>query len=120
MTAYALANLHPTADLDEEVLTYIERIQATLDPFGGRFLVHGSPAREVREGTWPGDLVIVAFPTYDLARAWYDSEPYQALIPLRARHIPGDVLIIDGVPDGYDPATTAARMREAAAGGTVR
>ncbi|MFF5974069.1 DUF1330 domain-containing protein [Streptomyces sp. NPDC012769] len=115
MTAYALANLTPdAAALHEDVFLYIERIQATLAPFGGRFLVHGAPRRETLEGDWPGALVMIAFPTYDDARAWYDSEPYQALIPLRTRHIPGDVLLIDGVPDDYDPATTAAAMRAAA------
>ncbi|WP_405857017.1 DUF1330 domain-containing protein [Streptomyces sp. NBC_00090] len=114
MTAYAMANLHPKPVLDEEVFTYMERIQATLDPFGGRFLVHGAPDREVMEGSWPGAVVLLAFPTYENARAWYASEAYQALIPLRARHIPGDILLIDGVPENYDPATTAARLRGAA------
>ncbi|MET9951118.1 DUF1330 domain-containing protein [Streptomyces sp. NPDC006339] len=114
MTAYAIANLQPSATPHEEVLDYIERIQATLDPFGGRFLVHGAPRRETLEGEWPGALVMIAFPTYEAARAWYDSEPYQALIPLRTRHIPGDILLVDGVPEDYDPATTAAAMRAAA------
>ncbi|WP_435855853.1 DUF1330 domain-containing protein, partial [Streptomyces tanashiensis] len=104
MTAYAIGNLHPKPVLDEEVFTYMERIQATLDPFGGRFLVHGAPAREVREGTWPGALVIIGFPAYENARAWYDSEPYQALIPLRTRHMTGDVLLVEGVPEGYEAA----------------
>ncbi|CAM5424036.1 DUF1330 domain-containing protein [Streptomyces tanashiensis] len=115
MTAYAIGNLHPKPVLDEEVFTYMERIQATLDPFGGRFLVHGAPAREVREGTWPGALVIIGFPAYENARAWYDSEPYQALIPLRTRHMTGDVLLVEGVPEGYEAAATAARLRAAVA-----
>ncbi len=116
MTAYALGNLSPEPVLNEEVFTYLERVQATLDPYGGRFLVHGAPAREVPEGTWPGTLVIIAFPTYENARAWYASDAYQALIPLRTRHVEGDILLIDGVPEGYDPATTAAALRTAAAG----
>ncbi|MEX0168674.1 DUF1330 domain-containing protein [Streptomyces sp. LMG1-1-1.1] len=111
MTAYAIGNLHPKPVLDEEVFLYMERVQATLDPFGGHFLVHGAPAREVREGTWPGAVVIIGFPTYDDARAWYDSAPYQALIPLRARHMDGDVLLVDGVPQGYETARTAALLR---------
>jgi uncharacterized protein (DUF1330 family) len=118
MTAYALANLRPPTVLDEEVFTYIERIQATLDPFGGRFLVHGAPDREVREGEWPGALVMIGFPSMEQARSWYDSAAYQELLPLRTRHIPGDVLLIDGVAPDYDPAATAAAMR-AASGGTA-
>ncbi|MFJ9812093.1 DUF1330 domain-containing protein [Streptomyces sp. NPDC101158] len=113
MTAYAIGNLHPKPALDEEVFAYMERIQETLDPFGGRFLVHGAPAREVREGTWPGALVIIGFPAYEDARGWYDSEAYRALIPLRTRHMDGDVLLIDGVPDGYSAAGTAAALRAA-------
>lgn len=111
--AYALANLTPPAELDDEVLTYMERIQATLDPFGGRFLVHGAPAREVREGSWDAALVIIGFPSLDHARDWYDSDAYQQLIPLRTRHMAGDVLLVDGVAPGYDPATTAAELRAA-------
>ena len=41
MPAYALAHLR-TPQINDEVLEYIERIQATLDPYGGRFLVHGA------------------------------------------------------------------------------
>ncbi|MFJ3581423.1 DUF1330 domain-containing protein [Streptomyces sp. NPDC090127] len=119
MTAYALANLSPQPVAHDEVLTYIERIQPTMDPFGGRFLVHGAPEREVREGAWPQALVLISFPSMDHARRWYDSAAYQELIPLRARHIPGDILLIDGVGPGYDPAKTAALMRAAAEAATT-
>ncbi|GGU36464.1 DUF1330 domain-containing protein [Streptomyces lavendofoliae] len=113
MTAYALGNLRPPAVPHDEVLSYMERIQATLDPYGGRFLVHGAPAREVREGTWDAALVIIGFPSLDHARDWYDSDAYQELIPLRTRHMAGDILLIDGVAPGYDPAATAAALRTA-------
>ncbi|WP_329282386.1 DUF1330 domain-containing protein [Streptomyces sp. NBC_00691] len=116
MTAYAIGNLHPKPVLDEEVFTYMERVQSTLDPFHGRFLVHGAQTREVTEGHWPAAVVIIAFPSYENARAWYDSAAYQALIPLRTRHMAGDILLVDGVADGYDPAATAATLRAAASG----
>ncbi|MER5963017.1 DUF1330 domain-containing protein [Streptomyces sp. NPDC002057] len=116
MTAYAIGNLHPKPVPDEEVFVYIERIQSTLDPFGGRFLIHGAPHREVLEGDWPGAVVLIAFPTYEKARAWYDSAAYQELIPLRTRHLAGDILLVDGVAEPYDPAATAALMRAASAG----
>ncbi|MEU5917834.1 DUF1330 domain-containing protein [Streptomyces sp. NPDC004288] len=113
MTAYAIGNLHPKPVLDEDIFLYMERIQDTLDPFGGRFLVHGAPAREVREGSWPGAVVIIGFPSYEDARAWYDSEAYQDLIPLRTRHMSGDILLVEGVPADYEAAATAASLRAA-------
>ena len=107
--AYALAHLYnpnPHPDLIE----YLERIQATLDPFDGRFLVHG-PTIEVREGSWPGSLVIIEFPDVDQARAWYESDAYQEILHLRTDHIDGATLIADGVGPNYDPAKMAGVMR---------
>ncbi|MFG2149550.1 DUF1330 domain-containing protein [Streptomyces sp. NPDC048696] len=114
MTAYAIANLRPTATVAEDVFVYMETIQSTLDPFDGRFLVHGATL-EVREGTWPNALVIVAFPDMTAARAWYHSPAYQSLIPLRTDHIEGDLVLVEGVGEGYDPASTAAALRAQAA-----
>ncbi|WP_431782792.1 DUF1330 domain-containing protein [Streptomyces chumphonensis] len=109
--AYAIAHLrefrpHP------DVPRYIERIQATLAPYSGRFLVHGAQV-EVLEGSWPGDVVVIGFPDLENARAWYASPAYQEVLPLRTRHITGDCVIVPGVPAGYDPAETAAKVREA-------
>jgi uncharacterized protein (DUF1330 family) len=88
----------------------MERIQSTLDPFGGRFLVHNAPLH-VREGEWSKALVIIAFPDLDEARGWYDSEAYQELLPFRTDHMAGDVVLVDGVAPGYDAARTAAALR---------
>ncbi|GAA3076338.1 DUF1330 domain-containing protein [Streptomyces olivoverticillatus] len=113
MPAYALAHLAEAAPTPE-VLEYIERIQETLDPFGGRFLVHGGTV-EVREGSWEGPLVIIGFPDMERARGWYDSPAYRAILPLRTRHIGGDVILVEGVAPGYEAAATARQLREAAA-----
>jgi len=112
MPAYAIAHLR-TPQINDEVLEYIDRIQATLDPFGGRFLVHGANV-EVMEGAWPGTIVVVEFPSAEDAHAWYDSPGYQEILPLRTRNIDGDTLIVGGVEPDYDPTVTAARLREAA------
>ncbi|MFI1969055.1 hypothetical protein BLA24_26485 [Streptomyces cinnamoneus] len=109
MTAYALAHLAQGAP-NADVLEYMERIQTTLDPFGGRFLVHGATV-EVREGTWPGALVVIGFPGIAEARAWYDSPAYQDILPLRTRHLAGDLLLVDGVAPGYDPKSLADKLR---------
>jgi uncharacterized protein (DUF1330 family) len=109
MPAYALAHLH-NPQINADVLEYLERIQATLDPFGGRFLVHG-PHVEVVEGDWPGTVVLLEFPSREDVWAWYRSPEYEAILPLRTNHIDGDVIIVEGVAPGYDPAHTAAALR---------
>jgi uncharacterized protein (DUF1330 family) len=109
MPAYALAHLY-TPNPHPEVIEYLERIQDTLDPFGGRFLVHG-PNITVAEGEWPGTLVIIEFPDVERATAWYTSPAYQDILPLRTRNIDGVAILAEGVGPDYHPASKAAEMR---------
>lgn len=114
MTAkgYALAHLRPRPPLHEDVLVYMERIQATMEPFGGRFLVHGA-APDVIEGPVEGGFVLIEFPGTDAARAWYESDAYQAILPMRTDHMDGTAVILQGVPEDYDAGETAAKFRAA-------
>lgn len=111
MPAYAIAHLQEAAP-HPEVLEYIERITATLEPHGGRFLVHAAQ-HEVKEGRWPGHVVVIGFPGIAEARAWWDSPAYQEIAPLRSRHIKGDIILVEGVPENYDASATAKAMRAA-------
>ncbi|GAB2604020.1 DUF1330 domain-containing protein [Pseudactinotalea suaedae] len=111
MTAYAIAHLQESPP-HRDVVEYIERIPGTFEPFGGQFLVHVTQ-HEVKEGSWPGHVVLIGFPDIDRARAWWDSPEYRQIAPLRSRHIPGDIILVDGVPEGYDPRATAQSMRDA-------
>lgn len=97
--AYAIAHLR-NVDLGAEIVEYIERIDATLEPYGGRFIVHGGALTPI-EGEWDGDLVIIEFPGADAARAWYDSDAYRAILPLRTEHSDSVTCIVEGVPAGY-------------------
>lgn len=99
LPAYAVALLRPAA-LHEDVVAYLERIDATLVPFGGRYVIHGA-SPEVLEGAWPSHLVVIGFPDLPAARAWYRSPAYQAIRPLRTAHIAGDVALLEGVTPGH-------------------
>ncbi len=109
MAAYALAHLY-NPNPHPEVIEYLERIQDTLDPFEGRFLVHGGKVT-VAEGEWPGTLVIIEFPDAERATAWYASPAYQDILPLRTRNIDGVAILAEGVPPGYHPSSRAEEMR---------
>jgi uncharacterized protein (DUF1330 family) len=111
MPAYVIANLQEAAP-HPEIAEYIERITATFEPYGGRFLVHATQ-HAVLEGTWPGHVVMIGFPGIAEAQDWWSSPAYQAIAPLRSRHIEGDIILVEGVPEGYDPTSLARAMREA-------
>jgi uncharacterized protein (DUF1330 family) len=108
MTAYAVAHLR-TVDQNTEIVEYMERIDATLTPFDGRFVVHGV-LPEVLEGEWPGYLVMIGFPDLDAARAWYDSPAYQEILPLRTRNSDGVTFLVDGAPEGYRATDYLAKL----------
>ncbi len=114
--AYAIAHLR-TPNLHPEVLEYMENIQATLEPFSGRFLVHGGEV-QVKEGAWPGTLVVIEFPGIAEANGWYDSPAYQEILPLRTKNIDGEAIVVEGVERGHDSAAMAAELRRQAAVGT--
>lgn len=111
MTAYGLAHLRqPAGRLHTEVFEYLERVQATMDPYAARFLVHGAPV-EVVEGVWPGSLVLIEFPSLRAAHEWYESPAYQEILHLRANHLVGDLILVDGVGPDHDSAQLAERLR---------
>lgn len=107
MPAYAAAHLR-TVDFNDEIVEYIARIDATLAPFEGRFLVHGVTPTVV-EGSFPGTLILIEFPDRARAEAWYASDDYQAILPLRTRNSDGVAVILDGVAPDYRAASFVGR-----------
>ncbi|GAB0102146.1 DUF1330 domain-containing protein [Nocardia sp. JMUB6875] len=81
MPAYAIAHLWDV-DVNAEIVEYLERIDGTLAPFGGKFLVHGNPQRR-GEGPESAIAIVIEFPDYQAVNDWYDSAAYQEILPLR-------------------------------------
>lgn len=99
MPAYAIANVQ-SITMVPAIAEYPERIDATLAPYGGRFLVHGDRA-DVREGNFVGDLIMIEFPDRDRAEGWYESAGYTAIVSLRTENTEGWLILIDGVPSDH-------------------
>ncbi|AWM86627.1 DUF1330 domain-containing protein [Microvirga sp. 17 mud 1-3] len=99
MSAYAVGHLR-NVTMGPAIVEYLERIDATLAPFGGRFLIHGGLPETV-EGTWEGHLVVIQFPDLEQVRAWYASPAYQAILRLRTDHSDSVVFFCEGVPEHH-------------------
>ena len=69
MKAYGIGILGEVT-MGPPIVEYLERIDATLAPYGGRFIVHGG-RQAVLEGADPGPLVVIEFPYLTQAREWY-------------------------------------------------
>jgi len=99
MTTFAVARLTDVT-MGPDIIAYLEGIDATLEPFGGRFVIHGGPFERI-EGNWTGDLIAIAFPNPEAARDWYASPAYRAILPLRTQHSKGDVIFIESVSEDH-------------------
>jgi uncharacterized protein (DUF1330 family) len=95
MATYGVGILQ-RVDIGPEIVEYLERIDATLTPYDGHFIVHGG-APTMLEGANPGALIVIEFPDRAHADAWYRSAAYQEIVHLRAEHADSTIFIIDGV-----------------------
>ena len=76
---------------------YRKQVPATVEQYGGRFLVRGGQIQTL-EGDWkPKRIVVTEFPSVEQARRWYDSQEYHALKALRSRSARGSVVLVEGV-----------------------
>jgi len=95
MAAYVIVDIevHDAALYDD----YRKRVPATIEKYGGKFLVRGGQFEQL-EGSWqPTRLVLLEFPSMEQAKRWYDSEEYRALRALRSRTARGSVVLVEGV-----------------------
>jgi uncharacterized protein (DUF1330 family) len=94
MAAYLIADIEVTnpAGYDE----YRRHVVATVEKYGGRFVVRGG-ASETLEGDWgPKRVVVLEFPTMDALKRWYNSPEYKPLIALRQKNASGNVIAVQG------------------------
>lgn len=94
MPAYVIVDIEVTdAGAFED---YRKQVPATVQKYGGRFLVRGG-AMEVIEGEWrPKRVVVLEFPSLEQARRWYDSEEYRAPKALRLRTSRANIVLVEG------------------------
>ena len=94
MSAFVIVNVEVIDPVGYE--QYRSRALATVQKFGGRFLVRGG-AHEVIEGDWrPERVILLEFPDLDTARRWYDSPDYQAIIPYRSSTSKFHMVMVEG------------------------
>ena len=94
MPAYVVAEVEIVNP--EGYKAYTQRVPATIEQYGGRFLVRGGKSH-VLEGEWPEvRRVIIEFPSVERAKAWWDSTEYAEPKQMRRDTSKGRLLLIEG------------------------
>jgi uncharacterized protein (DUF1330 family) len=95
MAAYVIGEveIHDMEDYKE----YAKRVPATIQQYGGKYLVRGG-AVTPKEGGWsPKRVVVLEFPSMEQARKWYDSPEYAPVLAIRTRAASSKLILVEGV-----------------------
>ncbi len=75
---------------------YKKMVPATLEPYGGRFLVRGGKVENL-EGSWnPARLVVIEFDSVERAKAWWGSDEYAEAKALRQATADTEMVVVQG------------------------
>lgn len=95
MSAYVIVDIEVLDSVPYE--DYKRSAAQTVALYGGRYLVRGGRS-QVFEGEWtPDRLVVLEFPTYERAVAWYESAEYTTAREIRATAARMDMVLVEGM-----------------------
>jgi uncharacterized protein (DUF1330 family) len=94
--AYVILEIEAT---DEQVYQkeYVPAARTTITQSGGRFIVQGGKSQSLVGAPPSRRFAVIAWENAEKAQAWYASEAYQKLIPIRDRTSKFRAFIIEGV-----------------------
>lgn len=93
MAAYVIVEVNMTDP--EEYAAYGKLAEQSVARHGGRFVVRGG-AHEVIEGEWAPRMVVLEFDSLQAVRSWYDSDDYQACLPMRLKSTTSRMIAVEG------------------------
>ena len=95
MPGYIIATLNNINDPDA-FAAYQKLASAVFDHYGAKFLLNSRNV-ETLDGDWqPSGVVVVEFESFVLAKNFYDSPEYQAVINQRFNSADSAVIVVDG------------------------
>ena len=95
MVAYVVGEVFVTDDAFAE--EYRPKVKALVEKHGGKFISAGTFEKLEGSREVPDWLVIIEFPTSELAKAWYDDPEYAPVIELRDTGSRSEKMLVDGL-----------------------
>ena len=95
MAAYVIARVEVTDPVRYQ--EYIKATPAAIARYSGKFIIRGGELVTLEGPTETRRLVVIEFPTLELAKAFYHSEEYRQAKALRAGAAVGQFIAVQGV-----------------------
>jgi uncharacterized protein (DUF1330 family) len=95
MAAYVIVQV----DVNDPVRydDYKRMVPASLEKYGGRFLVRGGTTHTMEGGWAPKRFVVVEFPSVEQAKIWWASPEYAEAKALRQATADSQMIIAEGI-----------------------
>ena len=94
MAAYIIVEVETT---DEALMTeYRKHTPGAIARFGGKFIVRGGKTRTLEGGWTPSRIVVLEFPDYAKAEAFYFGEHYKPILEMRLKAGKSKAILVDG------------------------
>ena len=95
MKAYVIANIEVRDPV--RYADYVKLTPGSIAPFGGRFIARGGRSESLEGPTPANRMVMIEFPSYEKAKAWYDSAEYRVALAIRQSASHGSLILVEGV-----------------------
>ena len=95
MPGYVIAEVEVTDPAGFE--EYRKQVSATIQKYGGRYVVRGGACQLLEGDRQPGRIVVIEFASVDQAKRWYDCEEYRGPKALRMKTARSRLLLVEGV-----------------------
>jgi uncharacterized protein (DUF1330 family) len=83
----------------ERYKEYMAAAPATIAAVGGEYAVRGGKCEKLEGGWNPVRIAVLKFPSYDVAKAWYEGEGYRQARAKRAGATEFfNMILVEGVP----------------------
>ncbi len=96
---YIVTEVEMTGDAAAYQRDYAAHAQATVEPFGGRYLARGGRVLGTEGEPPKARIVISEFPSFEQARAWRYSPAYMKIVTVRLRESKSRQFIVEGVAE---------------------
>lgn len=75
---------------------YTKLVPATVEAYGGKFIVRGGKV-ETLEGDWqPNRVVVLEFESVEKAKAWWNSDEYREPKAIRHSAAQAKMIVVEG------------------------
>src|SRR6478736_1912013 len=81
----------------KEYENYRMMVPPTLEKYQGKFIVRGGKTESLEGGWDPKRIVVLEFPSVELAKSWWASDEYAPAKALRERTAKSKMILVEGI-----------------------